>query len=79
MALLLRILGMIWLIATLLLLVGAVVSAMAERPGNVAFAFGAFMAACVLSAPAWLTGVAFFLLPGWIRKQLGRNPSDTFS
>lgn len=79
MAILLRILGVLWCIAGLLVTVAAAAGAVLESDGDAAFAIGAFLGAGVMLAPVWMTGVAFFLLPGWIRKQLGQTRSDTFA
>ncbi|MFN4024480.1 MAG: hypothetical protein ACK4MQ_06595 [Hyphomonas sp.] len=81
MATLLRILGVLWCIIALLVTLAAVVGAMFDsgRGVDMAFAIGAFIGAGLVLSPVWLTGVAFFLLPGWIRKQLGQARSDTFA
>lgn len=79
MASLLRILGVLWCIAGLLVTVAAVAGAVFESSGNAAFIVGAFIGAGIIVSPVWMTGIAFFLLPGWIRKQLGQARSDTFA
>ena len=79
MAILLRILGVLWCIAGLLVTVAAAAGAVLESDGDAPCAMGAFLGAGVMLAPGWMTGSAFFLLPGWIRKQLGQTRSDTFA
>ncbi|MFN4186086.1 MAG: hypothetical protein ACK4M6_15035 [Hyphomonas sp.] len=81
MAILLRILGVIWMLAGLLTTVGAVIGAMAEgvSTSSGVYAIGAFIGAGLVMAPIWLTGIAFFLLPGWIRKQLAGKQTDIFA
>lgn len=79
MAILLRILGVLWCIAALLVTVAAAAGAVFEGGGDAAFAVGAFIGAGIVCSPVWMTGIAFFLLPGWIRKQLHPNRSDVFA
>ncbi len=40
---------------------------------------GTFIGAGLVITPIWLTGIAFFLLPGWIRKQLASRNTDVFA
>lgn len=81
MALLLRILGVVWMLAGVLVTLAAVIGAMADMTSELspAFAIGAFIGAGLVLTPVWLTGIAFFLLPGWIRKQLADKQTDVFA
>lgn len=81
MAILLRILGVIWMLAGVAITVAAVFSAMADSADtrSSAYAIGAFLGAGLVLTPVWLTGIAFFLLPGWIRKQLATRQTDIFA
>lgn len=82
MGILLRILGILWCLAALVVTLAAIVGAMAEAGtggASVAYAIGAFLGAGLVLSPVWLTGIAFFLLPGWVRKQLGRTQAGVFA
>ncbi len=81
MGILLRILGVIWILFGLLLVIGAVIGVLAETPGGngSAYTVGAFIGAGVVITPVWLTGIAFFLLPGWVRKQVAARQTDIFA
>lgn len=83
MGILLRILGAMWLIGGLGLTLWAVHEAMAMRAPDeemgALYALGAFIGAGAMLTPVWLTGLVFFLLPGWIRKQLRGSRQDVFS
>ncbi|ABI77028.1 conserved domain protein [Hyphomonas neptunium ATCC 15444] len=82
MGILLRILGVIWILAGLLATVVAVFGAMAESAADTSsavYAIGAFIGAGLVLTPVWLTGIAFFLLPGWVRKQLATRQTDIFA
>lgn len=82
MSILLRILGVIWILGGLLAVGAAVFGTMAdvEAPSHsVLFLVGASIGAALVLTPVWLTGIAFFLLPGWIRKQLAGKQTDIFA
>ncbi|WP_213270112.1 hypothetical protein [Hyphomonas sp.] len=81
MGILLRILGVIWIIAGALIVAAAVVgvSPDASAGNDAAHTFGAIIGAGIVAMPIWLTGIAFFLLPGWIRKQLASKQTDIFA
>ena len=83
MGVLLRILGVLWRLIALLVTAGAVVGALSEADVSsglsVAYGVGAVIGAGLILSPIWLTGIVFFLLPGWIRKQLAQARSDVFS
>ena len=81
MGVLLRILGEIWILAGLAFTVAAVIGVMAEAGSEAggAYIVGAFIGAGLVITPVWLTGIAFFLLPGWIRKQLASKQTDIFA
>lgn len=81
MSILLRILGVIWILAGLLATVFAVFGTLAENTdaSGTIYAIGAFIGAGFVMMPVWLTGIAFFLLPGWVRKQLASKQPDIFA
>lgn len=81
MAILLRILGVIWMLAGVAITVAAVFSAMADSADtrSSAYTIGAFLGAGLVLTPVWLTGIAFFLLPDWVRKQLATRQTDIFA
>lgn len=81
MGILLRILGVIWILAGLVFAVAAVIGVTAEAGSEAggAYVVGAFLGAGLVITPVWLTGIAFFLLPGWIRKQLTSKQTDIFA
>ena len=81
MGILLRILGIIWIIAGVLIVAAAVigVSPDASVDNDAAYTIGAVIGAGLVATPIWLTGIAFFLLPGWIRKQLSSKQTDIFA
>jgi Na+/H+-translocating membrane pyrophosphatase len=83
MGILMRILGVLWCLIGLLVTIGAVIGATSEasiEPGmGIAYGVGAVIGASIVLSPIWLTGIVFFLLPGWIRKQLAHSRSDVFS
>ena len=81
MGILLRILGIIWILGGVLIVAAAVVgvSPDATVDNDAAYTVGAIIGAGIVATPVWLTGIAFFLLPGWIRKQLASKQTDIFA
>lgn len=81
MGILLRILGVIWILAGIAITGFAVIGVTAEEGNHedAAYVVGAFIGAGLVVTPVWLTGIAFFLLPGWIRKQLASKQTDIFA
>lgn len=81
MGILLKILGVIWILAGIAITSFAVIGVTAEEGSHedAAYAVGAFIGAGLVVTPVWLTGIAFFLLPGWIRKQLASKQTDIFA
>ncbi|MFN3314189.1 MAG: hypothetical protein ACK46Q_12075 [Hyphomonas sp.] len=83
MGVLLRILGVLWGLIGLGMTALAVFTAMSEAHGStgtgVAYGVGVVIGASLILMPVWLTGIVFFLLPGWIRKQLAQSRTDVFS
>lgn len=82
MGILLRIVGVLWCAIGTLIMVGAAMGTLAgTQPGdqNTAYNVGVFVGAGLVLTPIWLTGIAFFLLPGWIRKQVGRPSAELFA
>ncbi len=81
MGILLRILGVIWILFGLLITVAAVIGVLSEAgtENSGAYTVGAFIGAGIVVTPIWLTGIAFFLLPGWVRKQLASKQTDIFA
>ncbi|MBA3068880.1 MAG: hypothetical protein FP825_10400 [Hyphomonas sp.] len=82
MGILLRIVGVLWCAAGTLIMVGAAMGTLAGTESgdrNAAYNVGVFVGAGLVLTPIWLTGIAFFLLPGWIRKQVSRSPAQLFA
>ncbi len=81
MGILLRRLGVIWIIIGIVIVAAAVVgvSPDASVGNDAAYTVGAVIGAGIVATPVWLTGIAFFLLPGWIRKQLASKQTDIFA
>ena len=81
MGILLRIVGVIWILAGIAITGFAVIGVTAEEgsQGDAAYVVGAFIGAGLVVTPVWLTGIVFFLLPGWIRKQLAAKQTDIFA
>lgn len=77
---LLRILGILWILGGLGMTAAAAFSAItSSAESSTAYTIGAFIGAGLVLTPVWLTGIAFFLLPGWIRKQLAGKQTDIFA
>jgi len=82
MGVLLRVLGILWGLVGVGITVLAIIGAMTDvdaASGGAAYGFGVILGASLILMPVWLTGIVFFLLPGWIRKQLALSRSDVFS
>lgn len=82
MSIFLKILGVIWILGGVLAVAAAVFGTMAdgEAPADsILFLVGASIGAALVMTPIWLTGIAFFLLPGWVRKQLAGKQTDIFA
>lgn len=83
MSMLLRIPGIPWGLIGLGVTVLAVITAVSEADVSTgfgaAYGVGAVIAATLILRPVWLTGIVFFLLPGWIRKQLAQSRTGVFS
>lgn len=80
MGILLRIVGILWILGGLLVTAAAALGAIAANStASTAYNIGTVIGAGLVLTPVWLTGIAFFLLPGWIRKQLNSHKTDVFS
>lgn len=80
MSVLLRILGVLWILAGLGFTAAAALGALTDTSDtSAAYTIGAFIGAALVLTPVWLTGIAFFLLPGWVRKQLTSRQTDIFA
>lgn len=80
MAILLRIVGILWIAGGLGFAGFAAFSVSIENgDASLAYRIGATIGARLVLTPVWLTGIIFFLLPGWVRKQLPSRQPDTFA
>jgi hypothetical protein len=82
MGVLLRVLGILWGLVGVGIAVLAIIGAMTAvhaASGGAAYGFGVILGASLILMPVWLTGTVFFVLPGWISKQLALSRSDVFS
>lgn len=80
MSILLRIVGILWILGGLGMTIAAAFSAItSSEDTSTAYTIGTFLGAGLVLTPIWLTGIAFFLLPGWVRKQLAGKQTDIFA
>lgn len=82
MGVLLRVLGVLWGLVGVGITVLAIIGAMADvdpSSRGAAHGLGVILGASLILMPVWLTGIVFFLLPGWIRKQMTQSRTDVFS